>query len=148
MTDDLSNGYAGDVSVTDAYSMLEGDKSSVLVDVRTKAEWSFVGAPDLSDLGKETIFVEWQEFPSMKVSPDFTTRLLDILRAQGVAASAPVLFLCRSGARSRAAAIALTKAGQAHCFNIAEGFEGPLDDKRKRGAVDGWKARGLPWVQS
>jgi rhodanese-related sulfurtransferase len=144
----LSNGYAGDVSVTDAYSMLEGDKSSVLVDVRTKAEWSYVGAPDLSGIGKETFFVEWQEFPSMKVSPDFTTRLMEILRARGVPAAAPILFLCRSGVRSRAAAAALTQAGQAHCYNIAEGFEGPLDDKRKRGAVDGWKSRGLPWAQS
>lgn len=76
------------------------------------------------------------------------TNLLKILREREVAASAPVLFLCRSGARSRAAAIALTQAGQARCFNIAEGFEGPLDDKRKRGVVGGWKARGLPWAQS
>jgi len=148
MTAQSPNGYAGDVSVTEAYSTLEGDKSSVLVDVRTKAEWSYVGAPDLSDIGKETIFIEWQEFPSMKVSPDFTARLVEILQARGVPAAAPILFLCRSGVRSRAAAIALTKAGQAHCYNIAEGFEGPLDDKRKRGAVDGLKARGLPWAQS
>src|ERR1700683_5633756 len=111
MTAQSPNGYAGDVSVTEAYSTLEGDKTSVLVDVRTKAEWSYVGAPDLSDIGKETIFAEWQEFPSMKVSPDFTARLLEILRARGVPAAAPILFLCRSGVRSRAAAIALTKVG-------------------------------------
>lgn len=148
MTAQLLIGYAGDVSVIDAYSMLEEDKSTVLVDVRTKAEWTYVGVPDLSGVGKETIFVEWQEFPSMRVAADFATTLLKILRARGVSATAPVLFLCRSGARSRAAAIALTQAGQARCYNIAEGFEGPLDDKRRRGAVDGWKARGLPWAQS
>jgi len=84
----------------------------------------------------------------MKVAPDFATRLLGILRERGVSATAPVLFLCRSGARSRAAAIALTEAGQTRCHNIAEGFEGPLDDKRKRGSVGGWKAGGLPWAQS
>src|ERR1700683_5023410 len=111
MSTQLLDGYAGDVSVIDAYSILEEDQSAVLVDVRTKAEWSYVGAPDLSDIGKETIFVEWQEFPSMKVSPDFTARLLEILRARGVPAAAPILFLCRSGVRSRAAAIALTKVG-------------------------------------
>jgi rhodanese-related sulfurtransferase len=148
MTTQTSNGYAGDVSVTDAFSMLKGDKSSVLVDVRTKPEWSFVGTPDLSGIGKEAIFLEWQEFPSMKVSANFAVDLQEILRARGVSEASPALFLCRSGVRSRAAAIALTKAGQAHCYNIAEGFEGPLDDKRKRGAVDGWKARGLPWAQS
>ncbi len=148
MTMQLLNGYAGDISVTEAYSMLENDDSAILVDVRTKAEWTYVGAPDLSSIDKQTIFIEWQEFPLMNVAVDFAPHLMEILRARGVLASAPVLFLCRSGARSRAAAISMTKAGQGRCYNIAEGFEGPLDDKRKRGAVDGWKARGLPWAQS
>jgi rhodanese-related sulfurtransferase len=148
MTTHSPNGYAGDVSVIDAYSMLEKDKSTVLVDVRTKAEWSYVGVPDLSAVDKETIFLEWQEFPTMKAAADFTPRLMEILRARGVSAAAPVLFLCRSGARSRAAAMALTKAGQEHCYNISEGFEGPLDDKRRRGVVAGWKAHDLPWTQS
>ncbi|WP_174247514.1 rhodanese-like domain-containing protein [Methylocapsa sp. S129] len=148
MSTQLPNGYAGDVSAADAYSMLESDKSAVLVDVRSKAEWTYVGVPDLSEIGKETIFVEWQEYPAMKVAADFAPHLLELLRARGVSAAAPLLFLCRSGVRSRAAAIALTQAGQEHCYNIAQGFEGPLDDKQKRGAVDGWKARGLPWAQS
>ena len=141
-------GYAGDISVVQAYSMLESDRSAILVDVRTKAEWSYVGVPDLRAIGKETVFVEWQEYPSMKVAADFAPRLLETLRARGVSAAAPVLFLCRSGARSRAAALALTEAGQERCFNIAEGFEGPLDGNRQRGVEDGWKARGLPWAQS
>ena len=101
MSAQLLNGYAGDVSVTDAYAILEEDESAVLVDVRTKAEWTYVGAPDLSSIGKETIFVEWQQFPSMQIAPDFAPNLLKILREREVAASAPVLFLCRSGARSR-----------------------------------------------
>ena len=148
MSTQSPNGYAGDVSAVEAYSMLKDDAAAVLVDVRTKAEWAYVGAPDLAGLGKETIFLEWQEFPSMKVAADFAPHLSDILRARGVSGSAPVLFLCRSGARSRAAAIAMTEAGQGQCFNIADGFEGPLDDKRRRGAVGGWKAQGLPWAQS
>jgi rhodanese-related sulfurtransferase len=148
MSAQMMNGYAGDVSAADAYSMLESDRSAVLVDVRTKAEWTYVGAPDLSGIGKETIFVEWQEFPTMKVAADFAPHLQEILRARGVPATAPVLFLCRSGVRSRAAAIAMTEAGRERCYNIAQGFEGPLDNKQKRGAVDGWKADGLPWAQS
>jgi rhodanese-related sulfurtransferase len=148
MSNQLPNGYAGDVSAADAYAMLEGDKSAVLVDVRTKAEWAYVGLPDLSGIGKEAVLIEWQEFPTMKVAADFTPHLVEILREQGVPATAPVLFLCRSGARSRAAAIAMTEAGQERCYNIAQGFEGPLDEKQQRGAVDGWKARGLPWAQS
>ena len=84
----------------------------------------------------------------MKVAADFAPHLVETLRARGVSAAAPVLFLCRSGVRSRAAAVALTQAGQELCYNIAQGFEGPLDDKQKRGAVDGWKVAGLPWAQS
>ena len=83
-----------------------------------------------------------------KVAADFAPRLLEILRNRGVPTSAPVYFLCRSGARSRAAALAMTQAGQERCYNIADGFEGPLDDKHRRGAVEGWKAHDLPWAQS
>ena len=148
MSAQTSNAYAGDISAAEAYSILERDKSAVLVDVRTKAEWAYVGVPDLSEIDKETIFVEWQEFPTMKVASDFAQHLLEILRARSVSAKTPLLFLCRSGVRSRAAAVAMTQAGQELCYNIAQGFEGPLDDKQKRGAVDGWKAAGLPWAQS
>ena len=141
-------GYAGDISAFEAYSLLEKDETAVLVDVRTKAEWSYVGVPNLSGLGKQTLLIEWQEFPSMAINPNFAATLEATLKEKGVAPNAPVLFLCRSGARSRAAAIAMTQAGHTRCFNIATGFEGPLDDSRHRGAIDGWKAQGLPWLQS
>jgi rhodanese-related sulfurtransferase len=58
-----------------------------------------------------------------------------------------VLFLCRSGARSRAAAVALTGLGFAKAFNVAGGFEGDPDGERHRGNINGWKAAGLPWRQ-
>jgi rhodanese-related sulfurtransferase len=148
MSDRSTAGYAGDVSASEAYTILQNDNSSVLVDVRTKAEWNYVGVPDLSSISKRTLLIEWQEFPSMNLNPNFTATLEKAFRESGVARDAPALFLCRSGARSRAAAIALTEAGHTRCFNIADGFEGPLDDKRHRGAIGGWKAQGLPWSQS
>jgi rhodanese-related sulfurtransferase len=148
MSDRSSAGYAGDISASEAFSILQEDNVSVLVDVRTKAEWNYVGVPDISRLGKQTLLIEWQEFPSMTINPNFTATLEKALRENDVASDAPILFLCRSGARSRAAAIALTQAGHTRCFNIADGFEGPLDDKRHRGAIGGWKAQGLPWSQS
>jgi rhodanese-related sulfurtransferase len=148
MSDRSTAGYAGDVSASEAYSILQKDNSSVLVDVRTKAEWNYVGLPDLSGIGKQPFLIEWQDFPSMNVNPNFASTLEKALAGKGVAPDAPLLFLCRSGARSRAAAIALTEAGHTRCFNIADGFEGSLDDKRHRGAVGGWKAQGLPWSQS
>jgi rhodanese-related sulfurtransferase len=140
--------YGGDLSVEDAYALLADDKNSLLVDVRTQPEWAFVGVPDLGELDKTPIFQEWQVYPSMEPAPDFVPRLIAALTAHGAKPSAPVLFLCRSGARSRAAAVALSGAGWSRCYNISDGFEGGLDETRKRGVLGGWRARGLPWKQS
>ena len=140
--------YAGDVSVEEAWSVLSQAPEATLVYVRSAAEWTFVGVPDLRPVDKETVFAEWQSFPGMGVRPEFTDGLVRELTARGVPADAPVLFLCRSGARSRAAATALTAAGFERCYNIADGFEGPPDEDGHRGRVGGWKAKGLPWRQT
>jgi rhodanese-related sulfurtransferase len=140
-------GYAGDLLAVDAYALLEGDASSVLVDVRTQAEWSYVGTPDLQTLGKTPLFLEWQSYPSMAVDSDFAARLEALLQP-AVGRGAPLVFLCRSGARSRHAAIAMTSAGWGPCFNVSDGFEGPLDGSRRRGVLGGWKAGRLPWTQT
>lgn len=139
--------YGGDVTPDEAMAILKDDKSAVLVDVRTQPEWSFVGVPDLSALGNEPLFLEWQSYPSMALNPAFLPRLEAALEERGSARDAPVLFLCRSGARSKAAAQALTAAGYSRCLNIAGGFEGGPDPSRHRGLSEGWKARSLPWVQ-
>lgn len=143
-----TDGYAGDLLVSDAYALLEGDASSVLIDVRTKAEWAYVGAPDIRALGKTPFFLEWQTYPSMEADTNFVARLEALLKSESVERGASLLFLCRSGARSRHAAVAMTCAGWARCFNVSDGFEGPLDGLHRRGGVGGWKARGLPWVQT
>jgi len=141
-------GYAGDLLATDAYWLLVSDAASTLIDVRTRAEWTYVGAPDIQALDKVPYFLEWQNYPSMQVDQQFAFRLGAILETARVERGAPLVFLCRSGARSRQAAIAMTGAGWAPCYNVSDGFEGPLDDSRRRGGVCGWKAAGLPWVQS
>jgi rhodanese-related sulfurtransferase len=138
--------YAGDISSEEAWRVLSENPNAILVDVRTRAEWSFVGVPDLSAIGKEPLLAEWQVFPAMSTNPAFASDVSAALGAERK--SAPVLFLCRSGARSRAAAIALTAAGFAQCYNVAGGFEGDLDEDRHRGRRNGWKASGLPWAQS
>ncbi len=148
MSNDSAVGYAGDLSAPDAYDFLASDASSALIDVRTQAEWAFAGAPDLTALGKTPLFIEWQRFPAMQIDPGFASRLSAMLEAAGVKASAPLLFLCRSGGRSRQAAIAMTQAGWAPCLNIADGFEGPLDPWRHRNVVGGWRAGNLPWTQT
>jgi len=144
---DANKPYAGDIDAAAAWTMLRDEARAVLVDVRTKPEWTYVGVPDLRPLGKETVFLEWQRFPSMQVDSGFVPALVEALKERGVNPDDPVLFLCRSGARSRAAAIALTEAGFTQALNVADGFEGPPDSAGHRGVVAGWKASDLPWAQ-
>lgn len=148
MSNEFAGVYAGDVDPAEAWASLEANPKAILVDVRTRAEWSFVGLPALASLGKQPITLEWQIFPTMAVNSDFVTVLDEALIAAGMARDVPIHFLCRSGQRSRFAAAAMTAAGWSRCFNISEGFEGGLDGEGHRGRVSGWKARGLPWTQT
>ena len=139
----MTEGYAGDLRPAEAWELLEKDSKAVLVDVRTMPEWGFVGLPRLDGIGKETICVSWVLFPDMARNENFVQEVA----ARGVGKEQPILLLCRSGQRSRAAAIALTAAGFGPCYNVAEGFEGDKDDAQHRGSVGGWKVAGLPWAQ-
>ena len=140
---EISETYAGDINSREAWQLCRDDPNAVLVDVRTRAEWSFVGLPDLAELGRRPLCVEWQRYPDMAINSSFASEL----RARGVGPETTILLLCRSGQRSRHAAVALTAEGYRRCFNVADGFEGPLDGARHRGTASGWKAAGLPWVQ-
>ena len=144
MSSPANASYAGDVGAADAMKALSEDPKAVLVDVRSQPEWTFVGLPDLNAIGKRAVCVEWQSFPGMTANPSFASQLAAAVPERGAA----VYFLCRSGARSRSAAIAATQAGYARAYNIAGGFEGDLDDRGHRGSRTGWKAAGLPWRQS
>ncbi len=132
-----------DVSPAQAFQALQDDPEAVLVDVRTDAEWNFVGVPELGALGKQVVLIPWQVFPSMQVNGHFAEHL----RRAGITAESKVYYLCRSGARSLAAGQAAQLAGFPHAFNVADGFEGPVDAEGHRGTVAGWKAEGLPWRQ-
>jgi rhodanese-related sulfurtransferase len=136
-----------EVDVTTTWEQLSSSPRSQLIDVRTRAEWTYVGTPDLASVGKRTVLVEWQTFPDQTVDPRFAERLAGELKALGVEPNDDLYFICRSGGRSLAAARAMTAAGYTACHNVAAGFEGPLDADRHRGAVGGWKAAGLPWLQ-
>lgn len=135
--------YGGDVDVVDAWENLKADPKAVLVDVRTHAEWSYVGVPDLNAVGKQPLLVEWQIYPHMAVNDSFVEQVSAEVKDK----TAPIYFLCRSGARSKQAAIEMTKNGYKTCYNVDDGFEGSHDSQKHRGLACGWKARGLPWVQ-
>ena len=139
--------YFGNIEPEEAWKTLAEQPRAALVDVRTTAEWAFVGTPDLSGAGGEVMRVEWQSYPAMTVNPRFVEAVKEALRAKGTGADDPVFFLCRSGGRSAAAATAMTAAGYRRCFNIEGGFEGAKDEDGHRGTIEGWKAAGLPWIQ-
>jgi rhodanese-related sulfurtransferase len=140
--------YSGDVTPDFCWKALQSNKDALLVDVRTQAEWTFVGVPDLRPLGKSPILVEWQRYPGMGVNQGFVAELSAELRKRGASDATQVYFLCRTGGRSRAAAEAMTAAGFQACFNVASGFEGEADGEQHRGQINGWKAQGLPWFQN
>ncbi|HEX3756709.1 MAG TPA: rhodanese-like domain-containing protein [Rhizomicrobium sp.] len=148
MVSSSSAGYAGDIAAAEAWDRLRADPRAQLIDVRTMAEWNFVGLPDLSPMDRHVHCIEWQMFPSMSVNPDFTREAAEALKQAGADRDTPIFLLCRSGGRSRAAAMALTAEGFTAAFNLVGGFEGDLDGERHRGQRGGWKAAGLPWRQS
>lgn len=134
--------YAGDITPAQAWQLLFDDTKAQLVDVRTDAEWTFVGLPDLTAQKKEPILLPWQVYPSMGRNAEF----VDLLAAR-LKKDTPIAFLCRSGGRSAAAAAAMSAAGFTKCYNIAGGFEGDVDEEGHRGTTNGWKAANLPWRQ-
>jgi rhodanese-related sulfurtransferase len=148
MSPSPSHDYAGDIGTAEAWEMLTRDPGAQLVDVRTVAEWNFVGVPDIQSLGRKVHCIEWVAFPAMQPNADFVAEASGAVEAAGAGRDTPILFLCRSGARSRSAAIAMTRAGFTQAFNVVGGFEGDLDGERHRGQTTGWKADGLPWKQS
>ena len=125
------------------WEALRTDPKAQLVDVRTDAEWNFVGLPDLSSTGKQVVPIQWQVYPMMAVNDGFTNQL----KEAGFTAEHHIYFICRSGQRSAAAAQAARDAGFPSVYNVADGFEGGVNAHGHRGVTAGWKALGLPWRQ-
>ncbi len=136
-----------DVPAKEVWRRLQSDPKAVLIDVRTRAEWAFVGMPDLTEIGRRPLLVEWLTFPDNRANPTFVEQLTQALADAGADKNSELYFICRSGGRSQQAAKAMVAVGFQHCHNVAEGFEGPLDGDRHRGVQTGWKVEGLPWVQ-
>ena len=139
--------HIASVSVDETWARLKSDAGSVLIDVRTIAEWAYVGLPDLSTIGKRPVLVEWQGFPDDRLNTAFVERVTEALTPIGARQGQRIAFHLSLGQRSLKAAQAMAAAGYTRCRNVADGFEGPLDPNRHRGQLGGWKAKGLPWAQ-
>ena len=138
----MSGRFLGDISPIQTWENLQTEASAVLVDVRTRAEWTFVGSPDLAPLGKPLAKAEWLVFPAMQRNPKF----IEDLQSQGITPQQLLYLICRSGVRSREAAKLLAERGYT-TYNVADGFEGQIDGNGHRG-IGGLRAEGLPWKQS
>lgn len=136
--------YKGDITPKEAFNILKNVENAFLVDVRTIAEWSFVGLPDLEEINKNVLRISWLIYPNMEVNPNFIAQLESKIEDK----NAEIFFMCKTGGRSLDAAIAAQKAGFKNSWNVIDGFEGRQDNNGHRGTIDGWKAEGLPWVQS
>ena len=126
--------YAGAVTPTEAFALLQNAPGTTLVDVRTRAEWDWVGRIP------GAVEIEWIGYPSGQPNAHFLAQL-----KQSVDPEALVLFLCRSGVRSHQAASLAYEAGYTAAFNVLEGFEGDKDARGQRGKTGGWRHAGLPW---
>ncbi len=131
--------YAGAVSPAEAFELLQLDPRARLVDVRTRAELDWVGRPVVGD--GQYAHIEWTRYPGAVPNAEFLGQLRD-----AVDPDAPVLFLCRSAARSKLAAVEAAKAGYTRAYDLLEGFEGDKDSQGHRKTVTGWCFRGLPWI--
>ncbi|GAB4062297.1 rhodanese-like domain-containing protein [Uliginosibacterium sediminicola] len=129
--------YQGALTPSEAHALVTQNAQARIIDVRTRAELDWVGRIP------GALEIEWNSWPGSQPNPLF----LEQLRKQH-ASDAPALFICRSGARSHAAASAAHEAGFAACYNILEGFEGDKDVNAHRGNIGGWRHAGLPWTQS
>jgi len=143
----------------EAYELLqtEGDKT-LFIDVRTRAEVNFLGMPTIADANipymKLSEWYAWDEKKNnfkMELNDQFLPTIKERMAAKGLSENDKIVFICRSGSRSAAAANLMAKAGYKNVYTVVDGYEG---DKAKKGphkgqrVVNGWKNNGLPWSYS
>ncbi|KAF1029277.1 MAG: hypothetical protein GAK40_00560 [Burkholderia plantarii] len=131
--------YAGALSPAEAFEFLQLDPAARLVDVRTRAELDWIGRPIVGD--GQYVHIEWTRYPGGVPNPDFLTQL-----HAAAGPDTPIVFLCRSAARSKLAAVAAAEAGFTKAFDLLEGFEGAKDTNGHRKTVEGWCHHALPWI--
>ena len=133
------------ISPQEAWEIMQHEPRTVMIDVRSDMEFLFVGHP----VG--AIHIPWIDYPDWRLNPDFVTEVRKLVLG-GVCyekpnSGVPILLICRSGKRSLEAGNLLVKEGFCDVYNVAEGFEGELDEKHHRSTQGGWRFHGLPWEQ-
>lgn len=122
-----------------AYEFLQKTPDALLIDVRSEMEYLFVGHP----VG--ALHVSWNDGPDWDINPHFVGQVKKLAGTNH--ATRPIILICRSGNRSSEAGAALEGNGFTRVYNVADGFEGPLNAKHQRNSTAGWRFEGLPWEQ-
>ena len=135
---------------SDAYKALQADPSIVFIDVRTQAEFSYVGHPDPVDQN-----IPWNFLTDTynaksgayngQSNKNFLKDVEALMAREGKGKDDPIFLICRSGSRSAAAVNTLTKAGYTKAYNVVDGFEGGTDKGTGHRTVEGWRHDDLPW---
>ena len=125
--------YAGALTPYEAFDLLQADKNTLLVDVRSRAELDLVGRVP------QATHIEWAFYPGMVANPDFAVQL-----QAAVGKDKTIVFMCRTGGRSHNAAVVAQGLGY-KAYNMLEGFEGEANAEKQRTLINGWKHAGLPW---
>jgi rhodanese-related sulfurtransferase len=115
------------------------NKGAYLVDVRTAAEFIWVGHPNMSNVVNVSYKIEKKG--SFITNPSFVSDMNGIF---GNNKDAHLILMCRSGVRSLAAAAALEAEGYTNVSNMEDGFEGEGKDIYGYRTVKGWKNSDLP----
>ncbi|MBF0273151.1 MAG: rhodanese-like domain-containing protein [Magnetococcales bacterium] len=113
------------------------DPQTVFIDIRSEGEHFFVGSPP------HVLNIPWQDAPDFEINPRFVREVLLAAHHK----NRRIVLICRSGHRSIDAGNLLIQEGFEQVFHVLEGFEGDRDEHHHRSSVNGWRLRGLPWVQ-
>ncbi len=128
---------SADVIPQEAFEMLQ-NPSTYIVDVRTIAEYVFVGHPEMAT---NIPFLFWNENKQkMVANENFIEDLKAKFRPEDT-----LILMCRSGGRSEKAMSLLKANGFENVLNMKHGFEGEKDTKGYR-SKNGWKNSGLPYT--
>lgn len=153
----------------EAYDMLRTIPNTYLIDVRTRAEYQFIGHPPMAYLFPYCFFnnrlVKNEEgitYQFNAINRSFIEEISKVFQGEN-----NLIIICRDGARSIDAAAKLMENGFKHVYNVKNGFEGPQfpffeDENRlkfyrqlaKRNNLHaykhrhyyGWQWWGLPWT--
>ncbi len=126
-----------------AVEKLQNNPQALFVDVRSKAEYKYVGYPENS------ILIPWIDDPDWEPNPvAFSDSVMQELDGRENLLNTEIILICRSGYRSNEALKCLENKGFTQVSHIASGFEGDLDENDHRGNLNGWRHDGMPWSQS